>query len=674
MLGLNTFYWLDKRCKQATGRLSDPFGGLSIILFGDFGQLSPVGDSPLYSVLRSTESSASRKSTASLLYRMFTTVVILEAQQRQQGSDPEQERFRQLLQKLRDGEADQPEWELLSSRFVTADNLPSFAGAIRLFTSNADVNTYNEQRLRALGRPITRFDAVHNVRAAAGADSNDANGLLATLYLCEGAEVMLTTNLWQEQGLCNGAAGTVRHVVYAHDTEPPVLPVAVIVEFPDYRGPEFAGLPRCVPIIPIRADWDHKGKVFSRTQVPLRLRYAMTVHKSQGQTLDEMVGDIGPSESSAGLTFVAISRVRRLDHMLLQPFSLDRLKSIGSAPMMQQRRLAEVRLRQFARSNVSSVTDIVPSVGASSPSPSPSSSSASTSSSAPSASASSALASSSSSPSSSLASSSSSSSASSSPPSAVAPRATTRTVFFPSASFSVTVSYVPPMPSPSSSFSVSSSSLALMSTTSVPAATSGTSGSSVSVAPSVLVSSAAAVSSLNGGLMDLDVPGAGASLPSTESSSSSLLAQGASAPAASVSSSVAGLLSGLRVGLMRYRSDWATPYFAAVPTMTWVYVPLLFAAVKYPYQRSRWFLENWSQWPALVQMVSDSLARRPLDIELVQHHFEASAGYIPDHVQDRLLRDGALLPMHAILEPLARTSHREAVAALVYFAFCNLNV
>ena len=49
MLGQTTFAWVDKCLRQATGKLDQPLGGISVILFGDFGQLPCVGDVPLYS-------------------------------------------------------------------------------------------------------------------------------------------------------------------------------------------------------------------------------------------------------------------------------------------------------------------------------------------------------------------------------------------------------------------------------------------------------------------------------------------------------------------------------------------------------------------------------------------------------------------------------------------------
>ena len=60
-------------------------------------------------------------------------------------------------------------------------------------------------------------------------------GLEPVLYLAKNARIMLTCNLWTELGLCNGALGTVRHVIYAEGHSPPVLPIAIIVQFDKKR-------------------------------------------------------------------------------------------------------------------------------------------------------------------------------------------------------------------------------------------------------------------------------------------------------------------------------------------------------------------------------------------------------------------------------------------------------
>ena len=63
---------------------------------------------------------------------------------------------------------------------------------------------------------------------------------------------MLSMNLWSSVGLCNGAAGTVVDIIYQINHQPPTLPIAVIVEFENYRGPVFnENHPFCIPICPI---------------------------------------------------------------------------------------------------------------------------------------------------------------------------------------------------------------------------------------------------------------------------------------------------------------------------------------------------------------------------------------------------------------------------------------
>lgn len=156
---------------------------------------------------------------------------------------------------------------------------------------------------------------------------------------------MLTANLWQEAGLCNGAPGIVRHFIYQDGHAPPDLPIAVLVELPNYCGPPFFhSAPKCIPITPITFEWESK----SRQQLPLQLRYAVTIHKSQGQTLQKAVIDIVKAELSPGSTFVAMSRLRKLEDGLLQPMTFERLKKIGQSKLFAERLQEEERLSKLS--------------------------------------------------------------------------------------------------------------------------------------------------------------------------------------------------------------------------------------------------------------------------------------------------------------------------------------
>ena len=91
-----------------------------------------------------------------------------------------------------------------------------------------------------------------------------------------------------------------------------------------------------LPIITRTKNWTTKSGVScSRTQYPVSLAYSITIHKSQGLTLDEAYVDIGMSEKSAGLTYVGLSRVRTLDGLLLHPFSFKRLTELNTKPYIR---------------------------------------------------------------------------------------------------------------------------------------------------------------------------------------------------------------------------------------------------------------------------------------------------------------------------------------------------
>ena len=130
MLGQRMFAWVDRRLRQATACLDKPLGGISVVLFGDFAQLPPVGDLPLYA--------APTKHALSIhgytIYRTFSTVVILEQVLRQAGTDPSTCTFRELLLRLRDSNLTHEDWQALLKRSPPhANNEHEFTNAVHLF-------------------------------------------------------------------------------------------------------------------------------------------------------------------------------------------------------------------------------------------------------------------------------------------------------------------------------------------------------------------------------------------------------------------------------------------------------------------------------------------------------------------------------------------------------------
>ena len=321
MVGRKMFGQVDRRLRQVFPERSEElFGGRSCLLTGDWGQLPPVMDLPLYTTVSRTELS----DLGSIDYHLFDRAVVLDRVMRQAGQDAGQEHFRNLLLRLRNAELTVEDWKYLMTRTTgEVGDTKSFDDALRLYPTIEAVAEHNVTKLRASGQPIAVLRAVHTGPGASKATSDDAGGLEPVICIAHGARVMLSANLWVEVGLVNGALGTVEAICYEGDQRPPNLPIAVTVKF--------------------------DTKPCSRLQIPLKLAWAVTIHKSQGLTLDKAVIDIGKKEFSTGLTFAACSRVRQLtDLLFVPPFSFQRVANLSKSVRLKDRLIEDARLQQMS--------------------------------------------------------------------------------------------------------------------------------------------------------------------------------------------------------------------------------------------------------------------------------------------------------------------------------------
>ena len=239
------------------------------------------------------------------------------------------------------------DWEILMSR--SSHLLPNSGltcNSVKLSYGNKQVALENYNKLLTLHTPVACIDAVHSSVKCRSLPSDDLGGLEAKLFLCVGARVMLTRNLWTELGLCNGAMGYVYDIVYNPGFAPPSLPVAIIVQFDDsYIGPSFiVDTPRCVPLLPVISSSDSLGSSHERQQFPLKLAWAITIHKSQGLTLNKVHIDFGKNEAVPGLAYVALSRAKQLSDVIIEPVTLERLTSIKKSSSYNFRIKEEARL------------------------------------------------------------------------------------------------------------------------------------------------------------------------------------------------------------------------------------------------------------------------------------------------------------------------------------------
>lgn len=269
----------------------EAFGGLQIILVGDFFQLPPITRNnlpqPSQDMFYSDEPQGIFAFTGSAWKRAKPVVCYLTEQHRQ--DDPE---YLAVLSAIRTNELKEKHHTHIASRKVSSTKLPK--GITKLFSHNADVDRINAGELATL--PGTPKQYHMTSRGKDSLVENLKRGCLSpeTLELKEGASVMFTKNSIQG-GFVNGTLGTV--MGFAAGTGYP--------EILTLQGMHITAEP---------LDWsieENGAPLATISQIPLRLAWAMTVHKSQGMSMDGAVMDLsGAFEYGQG--YVALSRVRRL--------------------------------------------------------------------------------------------------------------------------------------------------------------------------------------------------------------------------------------------------------------------------------------------------------------------------------------------------------------------------
>jgi ATP-dependent DNA helicase PIF1 len=294
MLPPETLSMIDAVCREIK-QSSEPFGGMQVVLVGDFFQLPPIikpqvgNDSPIMFI----EERSTRFAYDSPAWeRANLSVCYLTEQHRQDDGE-----FLALLSAIRRNAFGADHLCRLTSRTVHHDAAPN--AAPKLFSHNVDVDRVNDGILAHLpGEPQVFIMSSQGPSALASALKK---GCLSpeTLRLKVGAAVMFTKNNPKE-GFVNGTLGVVE-AFDQHHTHP-------IVRTRSGRRIEVEPM-----------DWvvEENGTIRARiTQLPLRLAWAITVHKSQGMSLDEAVMDLR-DVFEFGQGYVALSRVRRLSGLHL---------------------------------------------------------------------------------------------------------------------------------------------------------------------------------------------------------------------------------------------------------------------------------------------------------------------------------------------------------------------
>jgi ATP-dependent exoDNAse (exonuclease V) alpha subunit len=284
---LDMIEWICRRMKRS----EMPFGGMQVIVCGDFFQLPPVTRGEVL------ESEFAFKADSWLSTNF--TVCYLSEQHRQKDNS-----YLSILNEIREGRVSKKTIEGLKSRLNVDVNENDKHGKefTRLFTHNIDVDAINKKYLGLLETKSHYFEM--NSKGTPVLVESLKKSCLSpeTLELKVGARVMFTKN-HPEGYYVNGTIG-------------------VVTEFDSFGMPVVetnSGL----EIIVSEQSWkiEEEGKVKAEImQLPLRLAWAITVHKSQGMSLDSMEVDLSKSFVK-GMGYVALSRVRSLNGMKLLGFN-----------------------------------------------------------------------------------------------------------------------------------------------------------------------------------------------------------------------------------------------------------------------------------------------------------------------------------------------------------------
>lgn len=293
MLHSSQLDMVEKVCRRFK-RNDKPFGGLQIILSGDFFQLPPINT-------QNNENESGMIFNSMAWQILNPAICYIEEQHRQQD-----DKLSEILNMIRENKVEEKHFDLLNSR-VGVD-LKKGIKATKLYTHNVNVDDINNIEL----------SLIENDERISQMTSNGPEPLVEILKksclaheklkLKIGAEVMCIKNNFEE-GYVNGSRGKI--IDFEKKNGNPIIEL--------YNGKKISLKPELWAI-------EEDGKIkASISQIPLRLAWAITIHKSQGMSLDNALIDLTKT-FSYGMGYVALSRVRTLDGISLVGLNADSLR------------------------------------------------------------------------------------------------------------------------------------------------------------------------------------------------------------------------------------------------------------------------------------------------------------------------------------------------------------
>lgn len=273
-----------------------PFGGIQLVVSGDFHQLPPIAARGSTQSPQHTRRFAFEAESWS---RCISVCIELRTVFRQADAE-----FIKLLSQVRQGRVEHSMLSMLQSRCSGPLDVDDGILPTSLFTHRADVEMINQRQLQALEGNVTTYNARDSGDVAV---LNTSCPAPCSLCLKVGAQVMLTKNISAKHKLVNGSRGVVER--FTPGSKLPMVRFAA-------QSDELVTVER------EKFTVSHGGRVLAtRLQIPLALAWAITVHKSQGLTLDRVEVSLERA-FEPGMAYVALSRAK----------SFEGLRVVGGIP------------------------------------------------------------------------------------------------------------------------------------------------------------------------------------------------------------------------------------------------------------------------------------------------------------------------------------------------------
>lgn len=303
MLPAYLFEKLDATLKYARGN-KEPFGGVQLIILGDFLQLPPVSGRDDASVNTDYAITTDAWKSANINYCYMDKT--------HRATDP---KLKYLLHKISTDAVDEKTEQLAYSRIGDLSTKDPKKAYTTLFTTNKNVDDFNTSELAKNPARVVKVRAQEDGPKKHLDKIYKSNNVLESIDLKIGATVMLTSNIRNTVSgklFANGSIG----IVESFSGDIPRVRFnngeSMFVERQTYEVHEKKTFPATKTSKAITIEFP----VATVKQVPLKLGYAITVHKSQGQTFDGVVADLSKC-FTPGLGYVALSRVRNLDDLVI---------------------------------------------------------------------------------------------------------------------------------------------------------------------------------------------------------------------------------------------------------------------------------------------------------------------------------------------------------------------